>query len=329
MDALVGLDISKDWFDGSLCTSFSSDEIPLDRLPNSTKGFRALLRQLKAKGITKLYVCMEATGSYWKNLAKFLVESGATVYVINPARIRGQRKTEQRRSKTDKIDAALIVRFLKAQMTQLKPWKPPSQSVEDLQSLVRFRESLVADRTRMKNLLKSNSACPKVTVLARKRIEDADSYIAEVEKQIQMLTQSEDGLRKQQDLAESVPSVGPVTSTVLIAECRAFSEISSPRQCTAFSGLDVVEESSGTSIKKPARISKQGSRLLRVTFYRAAVSAVRSQRGPFRAFYQRLLERGLKRKQALTAVARKLLEITVAVILSGCPFDPQRALKAS
>jgi transposase len=329
MDALIGLDISKDWFDGSLCTSFSSDELPLQRLPNSTKGIRALLKQLKAKGITNLYVCMEATGSYWKNLAKILTESGATVYVVNPARIRGQRKTEQRRSKNDRIDAALIVRFLKAQLTLLKPWTPPTPAVEKLQSLVRFRESLVADRTRMKNLLKSDAACPEVTALARKRIEEADSYIAEIEKQIQTLTQSDDGLRKQQDLAVTVPSVGPVTSTILIAECRAFNEISSPRQSTAFAGFDVVEESSGTSIKKPARISKQGSRLLRVAFYRAAVSAVKSHRGPFRAFYRRLLEKGLKRKQALTAVARKLLEITVAVILSGCPFDPHHALRSS
>jgi transposase len=322
MEALLGIDISKDWFDACLSFSFSSAEVPIERLSNSKQGFRSLLKDLKAKGVTKFFVCMEATGNYWKDLAKFLFASGITVYVVNPARIKAQRKMEQKRSKNDRIDAAVILRFLKSQLTQLKPWTPPSKSVEMLQSLVRFRESVVADRTRMKNLLKSLPASMDVASLARRRIEEAEIAIAEIEKQIDDLMRSDDLLQSQRILALSVPSVGPVTSAAVIAECRAFNEISSPRQCTAFAGLDVVEESSGTSVKKRPHISKQGSRLLRVAFVRAAASAVRSERGPFRSFYKRLLARGLKKRQALTATARKLLEITVAVVLSGSKFDP-------
>jgi transposase len=324
MDGLIGLDISKDWFDGSVCLGFSCAELSIPRLPNSKSGFQSLLKQARAVGITNLFVCMEATGSYWKEVALYLYDARVTVYVVNPARIKAQRRMEQKRSKTDKIDSALILRFLKSQLKELRPWSPPRESVEHLQSLVRFRELLVGDRTRMKNLLHSKPASPSVKTLAQRRIEEADEAIKEIDQEIELLIQTDEQLSAQCVSANSVPSIGPVTAAALLAECRAFSEISSPRQCTAFAGLDVITETSGSSIRAQPRISKQGSRLLRTAFYRAAVSAIKSRRGPFRSFYQKLLAKGLKKKQALTATARKLLEITTAVVLSGASFDTTR-----
>jgi transposase len=117
-----------------------------------------------------------------------------------------------------------------------------------------------------------------------------------------------------------------VNSAIIVAECRAFAEIREPRQATAFAGLDVVHHESGKFAGK-SRISKQGSRLLRRAMVNAAASAIQ-RKGVFRDFYLRLRQRKLKKKQALIAAARKLLEVTVAVILSDKPFDKGRNVAA-
>lgn len=322
MDGFLALDIAKDKLDPQLCVGLTDPGKDLPELPNSFKGFRKLLNECKKLRITKLYVCMEATGAYWYGVAQFFFEQGAVVFVVNPARIKGQRKTEQKRTKTDRVDKGLILRFMKAQLTQLKPWSPPSPAIRKLQSLVRFRESLVTERTARKNLVKSQAAVSKVARMAKAQIARLDADIAALEKEIHEVIQGDEILQRQYQDATSVPYIAEVTAPIIIGELRGFSEVRDPRQATAFAGLDVVQEQSGT-IKKPPRISKEGSRLLRSALYRVAPAAIRKP-GQFRDLFLRLRERGLRKKQAYVAVARKLLEITVAVVVSERSFDPKR-----
>ncbi|HOD35732.1 MAG TPA: transposase [Syntrophales bacterium] len=58
-----------------------------------------------------LHACLEATGSYGDELALYLYDSGHTVSIVNPARIKGFAQSELLRTKNDKIDAGLIARF--------------------------------------------------------------------------------------------------------------------------------------------------------------------------------------------------------------------------
>jgi transposase len=325
MEGLLSIDVSKKLLDARLAVGLA-DERAL-QVDNKYNGWRKLAKEAKAAGITKLYVCMEATGSLWKGVSEFFFNQNATVFVVNPARIKAQRKTEQKRSKTDKIDTGVILRFLRANLTQLKPWSPPSQAVSELQHLVRFREGRVAERARLQTLVKSKKLPASVMSQVGREREVLDGIIAELDHQIQELMETDPILRQQSRSADSVFAVGPTTSAVLISECRAFKEIQNPRQATAFAGLDVKEQSSGET-RKPPRISREGSALLRKTFVCAAASAVKGQ-GVFRDFYLRLCSRGLKKKQALIAVARKLLEVTVAVVLAGAQFDPDRHRRKS
>ena len=322
MDGFLGIDISKEFLDSKLSVGASGDELVLPRVTRDRAGLRQLFREVKVLGITKLHICMEATGSYWNDVALFFHKiKGASVYVVNPARIKAQRRTEQKRSKNDAIDAGVILRFLKGNLALLSPWHPPSPAVSQLQDLVRFRDLLVRQRASLKTYRKSKDGVPIVACLSTRQIEELDNAIDELEKQIGSVVDRDSVLAAQKELAESVDGIGPVASAVLLSECRAFEEIKDPRQATAFAGLDVVEVSSGT-IKKPSHISHQGSGLLRKTFVCISAAAIRRP-GRFRDFYLRLRQRGIKTKPALVAVARKLLEVTVAVVLSGRAFDPQ------
>lgn len=311
MDVLLGIDVSKKTLDAKLSRGLGAEES--FTVSRQFRGFQKLLKAAQKAGDT-LYVCMEATGSLWKPVAQYFYEAGATVFVVNPARIKAQRKTEQTRTKTDRVDAAVILRFLRANIADLHVWNPPSPAVSLLQDLVRFRQGRVAELVRLKNLLKSKHNPPAVLFHTRREMALLEDIIAQLDRQIQEVIDREETMRRRFKKADSVTGIGPITAAVLIAECRNFAEVQSPRQATAFAGLDVIEETSG-QIKKPPRISKQGSALLRKSFVCAAGSAIRSK-GVFRDFYQKLRQRGFKKKSALTAVARKLLEVTVAVTLS-------------
>ena len=100
------------------------------------------------------------------------------------------------------------------------------------------------------------------------------------------------------------------------------------KQLVAYAGLDPRSYESGTSVQKPARISRMGNARLRAILYMNALSAVRHDRGA-RAFFARLIVRGKTKKQALVAVMRKLLHGIWIVLQRRVPFDSSVLFAAS
>jgi transposase len=65
---------------------------------------------------------MEATGSYYIDLALFLHEQQRLVVVVNPLRIKKHIQADMSRNKSDKADAYAIARF--GMEKELQPWRP-------------------------------------------------------------------------------------------------------------------------------------------------------------------------------------------------------------
>ena len=77
------------------------------------------------------------------------------------------------------------------------------------------------------------------------------------------------------------------------------------KAAAAYAGLIPEREESGKSVER-SRLSRKGPPLLRRKLFMGALVAVRHD-PEMRAFYERLLSRGKRKKQALVAVAHKLL----------------------
>ena len=92
----------------------------------------------------------------------------------------------------------------------------------------------------------------------------------------------------------------------------------------AYAGLNPRQHQSGTSINRPARISKIGNAVLRTALYMPALSAMRYNPA-IAALVDRLKGR-LKGKQIVVAAMRKLLVICFGVLKSGKDFDPAVAM---
>jgi transposase len=98
-------------------------------------------------------------------------------------------------------------------------------------------------------------------------------------------------------------------------------------QWVAFSGLDPSQFTSGTSVEKRPRISRGGSRHLRRALYMPALVALRRE-PHLRTFYQRLVNRGKARLQALVAIMRKLLHALFAMFRSNQTYDGAKLCSA-
>lgn len=105
------------------------------------KGYAKLMEVLGPA--SEVFVAMEATGHYWKNLYATLVAAGYPVAVLNPLQTHRFGNEALERTKTDAIDALAIARF--AAQKRPPATRLPDAATEELRELVRFRDRLVQD----------------------------------------------------------------------------------------------------------------------------------------------------------------------------------------
>jgi transposase len=101
-----GIDIAAKTFTASKCLP---DEDPSKAInfKQTPEDFNQLRKYLLSSGLTpdQILVVMEATGTYWIELASFLANSGFAVSVINPSTMRDFAKSLLLKPKNDLLDA--------------------------------------------------------------------------------------------------------------------------------------------------------------------------------------------------------------------------------
>lgn len=312
----VGIDVSKMKLD--VAVRFPNGKLRTKVVSNSPAGFEQLSRWLANQAIAQAHVCMEATGIYWEGVAEYLVDRGLVVSVVNPAQIKAFGESRLARTKTDRVDARLIAEF--CAMQHPGPWCPPAPELRELRALVLRREALVRIRCQEQNRLAVATEGIKHNIQAH--IDHLNQSIRELEEQMHKLIDKHPDLRQQRDLLRSIPSLGKISISTILAffggEPLRFGKA---RQAVAFVGLDPKEHSSGSSVRRKPRLSKMGHGLPRRILYMPAMIALyRTEWG--RAFRQRLEAAGKPPKVIIAAMMRKLIHIAIGVLKSAHPFNP-------
>lgn len=313
---IVGIDISKAKFDAALLIG---ERVRHVAFSNTEAGFEQLLAWLarhRPDQAAHLHACMEATGNWGLDLAAFLHGRGVHVSVVNPARIKAYGDSELARNKTDRLDAALIARFCRAQVPPA--WTPPATYLRELRELVRRCDALKATRVQELNRQKSGFASPAVATSIADHLDWLDTQIRAVMDAVRSLAAADAVLSKNLALLRGITGFGKISATILLAELPNIADFT-PKGLAAFAGLSPSERSSGTSVRRPGKISRVGSERLRSTLYMCALSATRTNKALL-GFVQRLKAAGKPPKVILVAVARKLLVYAHAVIRSQKPF---------
>jgi transposase len=312
----VGIDVSKRKLD--VAVLFPDGRFRSKVVSNSVGGFEELRLWLGKQGVERAHVCMEATGIYWEGVAEYFFDRGFVVSVVNPFQVKAFGGSRLARAKTDRVDARLIAEFCATQRPE--PWSAPAVEVRELRALVLRREALVRMRSQEENRLCVAQGCVRGNIEAH--IEHLDRSIREVEKEIKRHIDRYPHLRKQRDLLRSIPSFGDVSVWTVLAffggEDMRFRK---PRQAVAFVGLDPREHTSGTTVRRKARLSKVGHCVVRRVLYFPAVTALnRTDWGI--AFRRRLEGAGKPPKVIIAAMMRKLVHIAIGVLKSAQPFNP-------
>jgi len=315
---IVGIDISKAKFDAALLIG---ERVRHGAFSNTEAGFEqfvAWLARHRPDPAAPLHACMEATGNWGLDLAAFLHGQGVRVSVVNPARIKAYGASELARNKTDKLDAALTARFCRAHAPS--PWVPPAAGLRELRELVRRCDALKAARVQEMNRRAAGFASPAVAISIKAHIDWLDEQVEAVMSEVKRLVASDPALSKNFALVRSITGISEVSAVVLLAELPNIAEFT-PKALAAFAGLSPSEHSSGTSVRRPGRISRVGNPRLRSILYMCALSAKRTNKA-LADFVRRMADAGKAPKVILVAVARKLLVYAHAVIRTQRPFQP-------
>jgi len=130
------------------------------------------------------------------------------------------------------------------------------------------------------------------------------------------------------DILQSIPGIGSVTSKNFMVEVSSIDKFKSVKQLCAFIGIDPSIKQSGTSVNYRGKISKRGNANLRRTIWQMAIGVIRSCE-KFNAYFTKKIEEGKKFKQAVIAVANKLLKTIFVLLKNKTKFDENLAYGVS
>jgi transposase len=313
--ATVGIDVSKAHLDVALF--WPEGKVAPRRFSNNASGHQALGEWLLQQTSLRLPVCLEATGRYGEEVARFLHQQGYPVSVVNPAPVKHFAAALNKRHKTDKSDAQVLALYL-AQM-QPPQWQPPSQTQSQLQDLKRLADDLQTDRTRVKNRLEGLRSGSPARRYLEEQLKQLEQQLSEVEQEINNLVEADVALQAQSQLLESIVGIGRVSALQLLAELPDLSLFTSADQLVAYAGLCPHQHQSGNQ-RPLSWLSKQGNPRLRKALYFPALSA-KVHNPHLRPFAQRLKDAGKAKMTVVAAVMRKLLILVYTILKSGRPYD--------
>jgi transposase len=308
----VGIDVSKETL--AVCLVMLHEDLSVKvkgskTFANNQDGFKQLLAWVLSKRApeVRLSFTMEPTGVYYENLAYFLHAQKEIVHIVLPVRAKRYAESLPGDSKTDKLDAKALGRM--GVERSLDVWQIETPIYKDLKQLTRERESLIKERTNVKNRLHAllNSANPFQKSIKRLKglIKYFDKQIQAIEEDIKDLVMSEEWLRKKVEQVISIPGVGLLTAVIIIAETNGFALIKSIKQLVSYAGLDVKIRESG-AWKGKSKISKKGNVHIRKAMYFPAYTNMKHSKN-YLGLYSRIFAKKQKSLIAATATQKKLL----------------------
>lgn len=301
-EVYLGIDVSKAHLDYAFSESNLSAQVD-----NQAAGIAQLVTECKARQVS--LVVVEATGSLEMPVVAALLTAGVPTAVSNPRQVRDFAKGLGKLAKTDKIDAHTLAQF--AATVKPRVYVLPSPEAQVLEALLTRRSQVIDMLTSER--LRLHTVHPSQRERLETHIDWLKDELAQLDSELnQSISQSETWQAKDR-LLQSVPGVGRILSTSLLAWLPELGLLNS-KQIAALVGVAPFNRDSGQW--RGRRMIGGGREQIRSALYMAALSA--SRHNPvISAFYQRLIQAGKLPKVALTACMRKLLVILNAMIKHG------------
>jgi len=305
----VGIDVAKAKLD-----VFIDSAAEFFTVANDARGVASIRQRLQALNV-KLVV-LEHSGRYERRCALDLMDAGFTVALVNPRQTRDFARAINWLAKNDRIDARLLAEFGKC--VQPRPSERIPQNRAELDELVGRRRQLVQMRAAESTRLQQ--ACSQSVMRSiEQSLKQLDAQIQILEQRIATLIENDDDWRGQAELLRSVPGVGPVVASTLVAELPELGKINR-QEIAALVGLAPFDRESGQW--KGKRSCRGGRAQVRSTLYMAVITAKRCN-PIIKSLAERLKAAGKSFKVVMVACMRKLLTILNTIAATRQHWSPK------
>lgn len=277
---------------------------------NDAGGVSELIAWLRAREVGR--VGLEATGGYERRAREALVAAGLEVVMHQPLEVRLFARLKRQRAKNDRLDAAVIAAAT-AQVDAVKAGQ--DLRLAELAERLTAYEQVTDQLAQLKTFMEHVTLKDLVRTL-KAQIRSLESLKARLARDVLRFIQAHADLAARMKLLMSLPGVGPIVAASLVVRMPELGAMDRG-QAAALLGVAPFDRESGQY--KGLRFIAGGRGRPRRMLYLAALSAKRCDKG-FKAFAQRLLNRGKPPKVVLVAIMRKLIEAANLVLARGQPW---------
>lgn len=282
------------------------------RVSNNDSGILELTTKLQS--IKPELIVLEATGGMELDVAESLSSQKLAVSIINPRQARDFGKATGKLAKTDAIDARVLAHFaeaIKPRITMMMDEKG-----KKLKDLVARRRQLVEMISAEKARKAGKQGEIKQDI--QDHIEWLEARLKQINHQQEKLIEEKSEWTEKVTQLKSVPGIGEVTATTLVAALPELGKLSG-KQISCLVGLAPLNRDSGQWRGK--RMIVGGRAAVRCALYMATLVGIRFN-PVMKSFYERLLGKGKLKKVALTACMHKLLIILNTMVKNGQSWQP-------
>lgn len=310
----VGIDVAKDKLDLA-----RSDRTDIFTVPNHKEGIRKIVATLQPA--TNLgVIVVEATGGLEQPLLEALLDAQLPVARVNPGHVRHFAKALGVLAKTDAIDAKILVEFAKVAQPRLAEKR--SQNQTELDALVTCRRQLIDVRTQESNrqlTTASKSALNAHAAILRV----LEMQIKKLDQQIAQLIDSDDDLRRRDQILQSAPGVGIGLSSTILAELPEIGA-ADHREISALAGVAPFNSDSGK--RQGKRAIRGGRSAVRSVLYMATLAAI-AKNPVLKPFSEKLIKAGKIFKVMMVACMRKFLTLLNTMVRDNLTWQELNVVK--
>jgi transposase len=298
----IGIDIGKSTFVAA--TELEGKSVSFS---NTSEGFECFYKQYESQ-LKEGLVVVENTGGYEYALVRFLLQHQIAVHRAHARQVKSFIASLGTTAKTDALDAKGLRRYAEERHARLRCMVLEDEVRFQLKGLTARRQELVTMRAQEKNRYQSPGMVASVRMNVEEHIEYLTQAIERMDEAIEVVFVQHPHLATQRKVLETVPGIGKVTATLLLAQLEELGTIDR-RAIAALTGTAPFARDSGTL--KGYRSTWGGRTEVKAALFIAALSAARSH-SLLGEYYQDLIARGKHKMVALVALMRKIIVIANA-----------------
>ena len=278
----------------------------------------------KEHGEVNLVFVFEHTGIYNNHVLSILLEKGCRVSLIHPGVLKAVVTVD--RGKNDIFDSKRIAEYAYRFEDKLHFISMSQSDISELKILLKQRQKFVkqlsqhkADQDDNKKFM-SKKMFDVLSKNAYGVVRSLQKAIDEIEKEIEKVIKQNVELKKNYDLAKSVPGIGKITSAALLVYTENFTKFDNAKKLGSYCGVVPFERSSGV-FKGKAKVSIKANKMLKTLLHLCALSAI-GGKNHYAQYYERKVNQEKKNKMSvINAVRNKIIKAAFACVQNQQEYD--------